>query len=103
MNFSELIEQKLLILVPILYIIGIALKKSTVNDKYIPMLLGIFGILLTACYRISLGIPSGWTELAQMVFSSVTQGLLCASASVYANNIYKQMKKGGSESADKDS
>nr|WP_276329550.1 phage holin family protein [Pseudoruminococcus massiliensis] len=28
------------------------------------------------------------------MFAAITQGILCAGASVYANQIYKQIKKG---------
>ncbi|MBS5583227.1 phage holin family protein [Pseudoruminococcus massiliensis] len=31
-----------------------------------------------------------WTA----IFAAITQGILCAGASVYANQIYKQIKKG---------
>ena len=37
MDFQEYIKSELLILVPVLYIIGLGLKKSKLKDKWIPI------------------------------------------------------------------
>ena len=42
--FKEFIKPELLILIPVLYLIGIGMKKSEVKDKFIPLLLGIVAI-----------------------------------------------------------
>lgn len=87
---TEYIQSELMILIPVLYLIGVALKKSNVvPDKFIPILLGVISIGLTFCHF-------GYEEIAftgESIFTAVTQGVLCAGASTYANQIYKQIKK----------
>ena len=87
---TEYIQPELMILIPVLYLIGMGLKKSNViSDKYIPIILGVIGVLLSALYF-------GVEEIAcngESIFTAITQGILCAGASTYANQIYKQVKK----------
>ena len=86
------IRPELLILVPVLYLAGMVFKKSEfVKDKYIPVLLGVLGTVLAMLYVYSADAKN--TDTTMMVFSAVTQGVLCAGASVYANQIVKQSKK----------
>lgn len=81
---TEYIQPELLILIPVLYLIGYALKKTTIiSDKFIPVILGLAGIVLTVCYELSTGQFN--------LFAAITQGVLCAGASTYANQIYKQL------------
>lgn len=81
---TEYIQPELLILIPVLYLIGYALKKTTIiPDKFIPVILGVVGIVLAVCY----GLTAGQFNL----FAAITQGILCAGASTYANQIYKQL------------
>ncbi len=93
MDINQYIESELFIIVPVLYVLGMLIKKSTVNDKWIPLILGIMGIALVTVYKLAINTPSGSSEIFSLIFSGITQGLLCASASVYANNIVKQFKK----------
>lgn len=87
---TDYIQPELLILVPVLYLIGESLKKSKIiPSKYIPIYLGVIGILLSLLYMIS---EYGEASI-KMAFSAITQGILCAGASVYANQIYKQIGK----------
>ena len=48
--FKEFIKPELLILIPVLYLIGIGMKKSEVKDKFIPLLLGIIAVILSGLY-----------------------------------------------------
>ena len=51
MDFLEYIKPELLILVPVLYVIGMAIKKtSLIADKLIPLAVGAAGILLSIIY-----------------------------------------------------
>ncbi len=60
MNLQLYIEPKLLVLVPVMYIIGIGLKKSRVADKYIPLLLGVISVVLAALWVFAAnGLKSG--------------------------------------------
>lgn len=95
MDFNNYIDNELFIIVPVLYILGIMIKKSSINDKWIPIILGGFGIFLATVYKLSVYLPTNATEVLQIIFSGITQGVLCAAGSVYANNIVKQIRKDG--------
>ena len=53
MNYQEYIKSELLILIPVLYFIGIGLKKSRLPDKWIPVTLGAAAVLLSAVWVIA--------------------------------------------------
>ena len=93
MNYQDYIETELLILVPVLYFIGIGLKKSKLPDKWIPTVLGISAVVLSAVWVLTTAEISGLQETASAIFTAVTQGILVAGASVYANQLYVQAKK----------
>lgn len=93
MNYQDYIKTELLILVPVLYFMGVGLKKSKLADKWIPAVLGIFGTVLSAVWVLATSDISGLQETASAIFTAVTQGVLVAGASVYANQIYVQGKK----------
>ena len=93
MNYQDYIKTELLILIPVLYFIGIGLKKSKMSDKWIPITLGAISIGLSAIWVIATGDISGFGEAASALFTAVTQGVLVAGASVYANQIYIQASK----------
>jgi len=93
MNFQDYIKTELLVLVPVLYVIGIALKKSKMLDKWIPVTLGVIGIILSAVWVLSTVDISGFKQFCDAFFTAVTQGILVAGASVFANQIYTQSKK----------
>jgi hypothetical protein len=91
---KEFIKPELIILIPVLYIIGLGFKKTTlIQDKLIPIALGLTSIVLTALYILATTQMSGYKEVIMAVFTALTQGVLIAGASVYANQIYKQLKK----------
>ncbi len=93
MNYHNYIKTELLILIPVLYCVGIGLKKSKMPDKWIPTVLGVFAVLLSAVWVIATVDLSGIQETASAIFTAVTQGILVAGASVYANQLYVQAKK----------
>lgn len=93
MDITEYIDSELYIIVAVLYVIGIVIKKSSVDDKWIPLILGGIGIILTCIYKLAVFLPNDLSEALGLVFSGITQGVLCAAGSVYANNILKQLKK----------
>lgn len=90
---KEFIKPELLILVPVLYLFGLALKKSELRDKYIPWLLGAVAVLLSLVLVFATSALSGWQSVLLAAFSGVTQGVLCAGASVYVNQLVKQAGK----------
>lgn len=85
-NFTQYITAELLVLIPVLYAIGLGLKKiEKIKDEYIPVILGVFGAILSLLYIHNFS--------ATGIFTAITQGVLCAAAAVYFNQIYKQGKK----------
>lgn len=93
MNFQEYIKTELLILIPVLYFVGVGLKESRLPDKWIPTTIGIIGVILSSIWVFATSDVSCAKEIALAVFTSFTQGVLVASASVYANQLYLQAKK----------
>lgn len=94
MNISEYIKPELLVLAAMLYVLGMGLKRSgTIADKWIPYILGGAGILLACLYVFGVGEPSDVPGVLTALFTGVTQGLLCAGASVYVNQMVKQAAK----------
>ena len=93
MNYQEYIKTELLILIPVMYFIGIGLKKSRLSDKWIPMVLGVSAVVLSSAWVIATSDISCLQEMASALFTAVTQGVLVAGASVYANQLYIQIKK----------
>ncbi|MBO5228418.1 MAG: phage holin family protein [Lachnospiraceae bacterium] len=93
MNYQDYIKTELLILVPVMYLLGIGLKKSKLPDKWIPVMLGASAVVLSAIWVMSTAEISCLKEALAAVFTAVTQGILVAGASVYTNQIYIQAKK----------
>ena len=93
MKFEEFIKPELLILIPVLYFVGIGLKKSKLSDTLIPLLLGGISIVLSGAWVIAASDISTLKDVAYALFVSVTQGILSAGASVYFNQLYVQSKK----------
>ena len=94
MNFEKFIRPELLILIPVLYIIGIGLKKSRLRDTLIPLVLGGISVALSAVWVIATSDIFTLKDVANALFVAVTQGVLAAGASVYCNQLYVQSKKG---------
>ena len=93
MELKEFIKPELLTLIPVLYIVGIGLKKSKLSDTLIPLVLGGIAIVLSATWVIATSNISTLKDIAYAFFISVTQGILSAGASVYVNQLYVQSKK----------
>lgn len=93
MNIQDYIKPELLILIPVLNLIGIAVKNSKIQDKLIPLILGICGILLASLYVFATEPTQGARAVAIALFVGITQGILAAGAGVYINQIIKQHKK----------
>lgn len=95
MNIADYIKPELLVLIPVLFAIGAGAKKTeAVKDKYIPILLGAVGVVLAALWvAATTAIPNAQSAL-MAVFVGLTQGILCAAASVYIDQVvFKQPKR----------
>lgn len=93
MNYQDYINADFLILVPVLYFIGLALKKSSLPDKWIPLTLGAVSVFLCGMWTLSVVDLSSIQSVLTGLFTTVTQGILVAGTSVYVNQIYIQSKK----------
>ena len=93
MNFQDYIKPELLILIPVLYLIGIAVKKSNLADKFIPWVLGVVSVLLCAIWILANSTIDTGAQIATAIFTAITQGVLIAGASVYVNQLVKQTGK----------
>lgn len=102
MNWQEFIKPELLILIPVLFFAGEAIKKSKINNAAIPFILGVAGAVLSAIYLFASTNISGAQEVATAVFTALTQGVLVAAASVYGDQILKQATKSKEESKEKE-
>ena len=93
MEAMEYIKPELLVLIPVLYFIGAAIKKSKIADKNIPWILGGVSVALSALWILANNFPANAEDAALAVFTAVTQGVLVAGASVYVNQLVKQTGK----------
>ena len=93
MDYQQFIKPELLILIPALYAIGAAIKKASIKDKFIPLILGALGVLLAGVYLFATEPITGAQAVATAIFTAFTQGVLCAAASVYTNELIKQAQK----------
>ena len=81
MQILDYIVKEVYILIPVLYIIGMFLKKiPNLKDWMIPWILLGLGML-------------GGFFLAEMSIHGIIQGILASGASVFANQLYKQTKE----------
>lgn len=93
MNFDDFINPELLALIPVLYIVGSALKKSNMKDKWIPLILGVLSVGLSVIWVFATTVPKTSQEVMMAIFTAVTQGIMTAGTSVYVNQLYLQSKK----------
>ena len=93
-QIQNYIKPELLVVAVVLYFIGMFLKQAqTVKDKYIPLILGISGIIICAVYVAATCSCSTAQEMAMAIFTAITQGILVAGLSTYVNQIAKQARK----------
>ena len=93
MELLEYIKPELLVLVPVLYLIGVAVKNSKIADKLIPFILGGVAIVLSALWIFATGEMVNTSDVVMAIFTAITQGVLIAGASVYVNQLVKQAGK----------
>ncbi len=77
----EFITENALLLIPVLNVLGAILKGvEKIPDKYIPIVLLVFGIL-------------GAVTILGFSGESIVQGVLVTGTAVYGNQVVKQLKK----------
>lgn len=88
-DVSQHIMPELLVMIPVLYVIGAMIKSSAVVDsRWIPLILGVVGVALAVAYVVGVGGVQG-----DSVIVGVMQGILCAGATVYSHQMYKQWRE----------
>lgn len=81
MDLQSYISNELLVLLPVLLVIGSIIKGTQkINDKYIPIILLPFGIVLAM-------LMGGFNV------NGLVQGVLITGTSVYCNQLYVQSSK----------
>ena len=88
------VKPELLIVAVVLYFIGMWLKQAAfIKDKYIPLILGLAGIIICSIWVAATAALTTRQNIALAVFAAVTQGILVAGLSTYVNQIFKQLNK----------
>ncbi len=88
------VKPELVVLAIVLYFVGLALKKAqAVKDKFIPLILGVIGIVLALIWVLATSDIGGVQQIMLAVFTAIVQGVLVAGLSTYANQIVKQAAK----------
>jgi len=91
---KEYIKPELLVVAIVLYFVGMAIKNTElIKDKYIPLILGVLGMIISAIYVVATSTITGYQEVLMAIFTSIVQGILVAGASVYVNQLIKQSEK----------
>lgn len=90
MEIMNFIPENLMILIASIYVVGVFLKKSAIKDKWITVILMIFGITFAVLLTI---INSQYKVLYEAVINGILQGILCWGVAVGVNQTIKQVKK----------
>lgn len=92
MNIQDYIKPDLIVLIPVLYIIGSSVKKSRVADRWQPLIIILISVLLSSLWVFSTCQCDTWQHVLTALFTSITQGVLIASSSVYLHQIVYQFR-----------
>ena len=98
MDITQIIQNyvkpELLVVAIVLYFIGMGIKNTEkISDKYIPIILGVLGVIISAIYIVATSIFNGYQSVLMAIFTAIVQGIMVAGLSVYANQIIKQSQK----------
>lgn len=93
-NLLNYVKPELIVVAIALYFIGAALKSSNViKDTYIPLILGIMGVILSVIWVLATTQIVGYQSVLMAIFTGITQGFIVAGLSVYVNQLVKQFGK----------
>ena len=87
MNYRDYICPELLVLVPFMVIIDMALRRSKIPDSVRFLLVGLISVFMSALWVFATSCLDGIRCISIAVFTSVTQGVLIAGASIYAESL----------------
>lgn len=90
----DYVKPELIVVAVVLYFIGIAIKQSqTIKDKYIPVIIGIVGIVLALIWVLATSSIETWQNVLLALFTAIVQGVLVAGLSTYVDQLIKQGRK----------
>lgn len=88
------VKPELVVLAVVLYFIGMGIKKTEkIKDNYIPMILGVLGVVLCAIWVMATSSFESTNDIFMGIFTALVQGVLVAGLSVYVNQMIKQANK----------
>ena len=90
---KEYIEPELIILIPVLFAIGYAIRKNEkIDSRNIPLVLGLIGVVLAALWVVANMSAFSMQGVLIAIFTAIVQGILVAAVAVYVNELIKQQK-----------
>ena len=96
LNVTDFIKPELLVVAVMLYVLGMLFKSAGfIKDKFIPLLLGVTGIVVAFAWVVGVTPVKTPQDWCTAVFTGIVQGILCAGAAVYSDQLVKQLKKDG--------
>lgn len=94
MDIMNYVKPELIVVAIVLYFIGLGIKKAeNIKDKYIPCILGVLGIVLSAIWVFANSPIETTQDVLMAMFTSIVQGVLVAGLSTYVNQLIKQSNK----------
>ena len=90
-DIASYINPELLVLVPVLCLAGMAIKRYGSDNRVIPLVLGLMGMMLACLYGVAT--MRAGDSMAMVLFTGIVQGILCAAAAVYAHQSVHQWTK----------
>ena len=92
MEFLDYVKPELLVLIPVLYLIALALRKCGVAERWLPLVLGSVGVFLSLLWVVATCQVECAKHIAMAFFTALTQGILATGASLLAERTLKKKK-----------
>lgn len=95
MDIKNLINPEIFLLVPVMWILGLFIKKSEINSKKIPLIILIISIILSLLYVLTPTFPNSSQMWYNTTINGIGQGILIAGLTVFGNELGKSIIFGG--------
>lgn len=90
MSFNDYIKPEFFVLIPVLWFVGWAIKKSNVKNCIIPFILTALSVALCTIYGFATLDIFGVKNILMCVFVSLTQGVIATACAVFGDQVIKQ-------------
>jgi MFS superfamily sulfate permease-like transporter len=97
MELTGYIKPELLVLIPVLFLVGLLVKAATESNKWVPLTLGITGVVLSILWVLATSVANTIQDVTMAVFTGIVQGVLCAGAAACGNQLVKRDGKPGGD------